>query len=75
MTLLWDSHTDSVSVAVLDHRSGESIEFEVDPADAVAAFHHPFAHVDAEPSSPERRVRHRTARDAGATGQPREAGA
>jgi hypothetical protein len=42
--LLWNSRTDHVSVSVEDERSGESFELEIDPADAVAAFHHPYAY-------------------------------
>ena len=38
--LLWNSHTDRVSIAVEDERSGESFEFEIDSGDASAAFHH-----------------------------------
>jgi hypothetical protein len=49
--LLWNSHTNR-SVAVKDERFGESFEFEVDSADALAAFHHPFAHAQASPHSP-----------------------
>jgi hypothetical protein len=47
VTLLWNSHTDRVSVAVHDERSGESFEFEVDSGDALAAFQHPFAYAQA----------------------------
>jgi hypothetical protein len=42
--LLWNRQTNRVSVAVLDERSGESLAFSVDGADALAAFHHPYAH-------------------------------
>jgi hypothetical protein len=42
--LLWDSATDRVYVAVEDHRHGDAFELEVDPADALDAFHHPFAY-------------------------------
>ncbi|HEX8854673.1 MAG TPA: hypothetical protein VF752_03660 [Thermoleophilaceae bacterium] len=48
--LLWNSHTNRVSVTVKDERSGESFEFEIDSADALAGFHHPFAH--AQPARP-----------------------
>jgi hypothetical protein len=44
VTLLWDSDTKRVSIEVDDHRTGESFELEVDPADALTAFHHPFAY-------------------------------
>ena len=41
--LLWNARTKRHSVALKDERSGKSFEFEVDSADALAAFHHPFA--------------------------------
>ncbi len=51
--LLWDSGTDQVSIAVADGRGGESFAFEVTPADAVGAFHHPFAYAPRrEPVAP-----------------------
>jgi hypothetical protein len=43
VTLLWDPLMNCVSVVVEDTRSGESFELAVDPADALAAFHHPYA--------------------------------
>ena len=46
VALLWNSHTNRVYVAVQDTRRGESFEFEADPADALAAFHHPFAYAN-----------------------------
>jgi YD repeat-containing protein len=42
--LLWHPASDRVSIAIVDERSGESMAFEIDPADALAAFHHPFAY-------------------------------
>jgi hypothetical protein len=42
--LLWDALTDRVSLALSDERSGESFAFEVDPSEALTAFHHPFAY-------------------------------
>jgi len=44
VTLLWDAQTDRVSLALTDAHSGESLTFEVAPAEALAAFHHPFAY-------------------------------
>jgi hypothetical protein len=44
--LLWSPQTNRVSVAVEDARAGEYFELEVDAADALAAFHHPFAYAD-----------------------------
>jgi hypothetical protein len=42
--LLWNHQTDQVSVAVEDQRLGRSLAFDVDGADALAAFHHPYAY-------------------------------
>jgi YD repeat-containing protein len=44
--LLWNPQTNRVSVAVRDERSGESLAFSVDGADALAAFHHPYCHAN-----------------------------
>lgn len=44
--LLWNSLTNRVTVAVRDGRSGESFELQVDPADALTAFHHPYAYAN-----------------------------
>ncbi len=45
--LLWDSQTNSVAVAVTDELSGAYFEFEVDPADALDAFHSPYVYAHA----------------------------
>jgi hypothetical protein len=42
--LLWNSLTGSVSVEVMDERTGEFFELDVDPADALAAFNHPYSY-------------------------------
>jgi len=42
--LLWNSHTNHVFVTVENERSGESFAFTVAAADALDAFHHPYAH-------------------------------
>ena len=42
--LLWDSLADRVLVSVTDEHAGESLRFEVDPADALEAFRHPYAY-------------------------------
>ncbi len=42
--LLWHAATDQVSIALLDERSGETMTFEIAPAEALTAFHHPFAY-------------------------------
>ena len=44
--LVWELRTNSVSVIVRDDRSGDSLAFEVDGGDALAAFHHPYAYAD-----------------------------
>jgi hypothetical protein len=43
VTLRWDPLTKEVSVVVRDDRLGDLLAFEVDPADALCAFHHPYA--------------------------------
>ena len=47
VSLLWNSQTGGVSVAVEDARRDESFEFEVDPSQALPAFFHPYAHAPA----------------------------
>jgi hypothetical protein len=42
--LLWESETGRVFVAIEDERYGEWITMDVDPADALEAFYHPFAY-------------------------------
>ena len=44
--LLWDARTERVSLALTNEHSGESLAFEVDPAEALAAFHHPYAYAN-----------------------------
>lgn len=46
--LLWDPVTNQVSVAVTDERLGGSFELEVDGADALDAFHHPYAYASGQ---------------------------
>jgi hypothetical protein len=43
--LLWNSQTNRVSVVLEDARTGESFDFKVNGADALAAFHHPYAYM------------------------------
>jgi hypothetical protein len=43
--LLWDQITTDVWVQVDDTRSGDSFRFPVAAADALRAFHHPYAYV------------------------------
>lgn len=44
VALLWSSSTGRVKVAVVDAHLDEQFEFHVPGADALAAFHHPFAY-------------------------------
>jgi hypothetical protein len=44
VTLLWDSLTDRVFLAVDDERNGEWFTLEVPRADALDAFHHPYVY-------------------------------
>ena len=44
VTLLWSSRTNRVWIAVEDDRHGESFEIDVDAADALDAFRHPYAY-------------------------------
>jgi hypothetical protein len=47
--LLWEPQTDRVLVALTDERSGESLMVEVDPSEALTAFHHPYAYAHNQP--------------------------
>lgn len=42
--LAWDDESGGLTVAVHDWRSGESFQFGVEPAQALDAFHHPYAY-------------------------------
>ena len=44
ISLLWSIGTDQVRIVVVDARTAESFGFDVPPADARAAFHHPFSY-------------------------------
>lgn len=44
ITLLWHRSSGHVKVAVVDVRRDRTAEFGVAGADALAAFHHPFAY-------------------------------
>jgi len=46
VTLLWSRRTGGVFVLVVDLRYGDSFDLEVDPADALDAFRHPYAYVE-----------------------------
>ena len=42
--LFWHPVTDTVTVSLFDSRNQQSFELQVDPAEALEAFHHPFAY-------------------------------
>jgi len=44
VALLWNPRTDRLFVAVEDDRHGDSFELEVEAADALDAFRHPYAY-------------------------------
>jgi hypothetical protein len=44
ISLLWSKAADRVKVTVSDSRLDESFELDIAGADALAAFHHPFAY-------------------------------
>ena len=44
VTLLWDPEANRVTVSVFDAKTGDDFGIDVDPADALDAFHHPFAY-------------------------------
>ncbi len=48
VTLLWDSQTDEVLVAVEDQPSGDWFTFAVRAADAWHAFHHPYVYRESD---------------------------
>ncbi len=44
VTLCWNAGANRLIVAVQDERDGDSFDVEVDAAEALHAFHHPFAY-------------------------------
>jgi hypothetical protein len=66
--LLWNADANRVSVTVDDERLGDSFELEVEPAEAVWAFHHPYAYTQALTHSPAGRLGHRGAAEASQRG-------
>jgi hypothetical protein len=48
ITLFWSKATDLVTIAVLDTRSDEALEFDVEGSAALDAFNHPYAYAAAE---------------------------
>ncbi len=47
IVLAWEPRTNRVAVAVVDERTSDRFLIEVDPANALDAFHHPYAYVSA----------------------------
>jgi hypothetical protein len=45
VTLLWSPHTNRVWVAIADARADEAFELDIEPADALDAFQHPYAYL------------------------------
>jgi hypothetical protein len=45
VTLFWNSRTNDVFVVVEDQRDGKAFKLDVDGAQALDAFHHPYAYV------------------------------
>lgn len=58
ITLLWSESTDRVKVAVLDQRFDALFEINIDGADALSAFEHPFAFIATGKTSRPRRPLH-----------------
>ena len=44
VTLLWHPESNAVSVSVFDAKTGDDFDLDVDAADAMDAFHHPYAY-------------------------------
>jgi hypothetical protein len=44
VTLLWTESTNVITIAVIDSRSADELEFEVDGTSALDAFNHPYAY-------------------------------
>ena len=50
VTLFWSKLSKRVTIAILDSRSGECLEFDVDGSVALDAFNHPYAYAAAQGS-------------------------
>ncbi len=48
VTLLWSRRTNRVWISVADDRRDHAFELDVDPSDALDAFHHPYAYADVD---------------------------
>jgi hypothetical protein len=44
VSLFWTKSSDRTTIAIIDPRSDEAVEFEVDGGVALDAFHHPYAY-------------------------------
>lgn len=44
VTLFWNPPANRVSIAVLDTRSGDALEFDINGSSALDAFNHPYAY-------------------------------
>jgi hypothetical protein len=44
VALLWHTSTNRLAVSVVDLRNEDGFELEVDPADALEVFNHPYAY-------------------------------
>ena len=44
VALLWQPETNGITVKVFDAKSGDDFDLDVEPADAMDAFHHPYAY-------------------------------
>lgn len=44
VTLFWSEESNRTAIALLDTRSGEGLEFEIDGSTALDAFNHPYAY-------------------------------
>ena len=44
VTLLWDRETNALAVTVIDRKAGDSFELDVESAEAMDVFNHPYAH-------------------------------
>jgi hypothetical protein len=42
--LLWNQTDDRILVAVVDSKTGDAFEIEVEAGESLAAFHHPYAY-------------------------------
>ena len=47
VTLFWSKSSDRITIAVVDTRSDEALDFEVDGSAALDAFNHPYAYAAA----------------------------